>query len=146
MNKRPAIKYTMAWLCTFQIGRETEAVVFMTDDFDTILKEYEKMKAEHQGVPVIFTDHKLIGKGRLLISDDMLVMPQDIPEGMAGEVLAAPGREPVINADEANAHPRRVQRMANEGRFGNFTPEWMEEHNRQIAERQLGKELPPDKV
>lgn len=161
-NKRPAINYTMAWLCTFQIGRETEAVVFMTDDFDTILKEYEKMKSEHPGVPVIFTDHKLIGKGRLLISDDMIAVPFEVPnpaddqgekelQGIVNALGVGARRgdgqviEPVINADEANAHPRRIQRLANDGRLDNADTPWMRGHNKDIAARML-KEPDPSKI
>lgn len=130
-EKRPKeIDYTIAWLCKFQTGRETEEVVFLTDDFDTIIKEYERRKKESK-TPVIFVDHKLIGRGRILLSEEMIVLPE------AGEVLAAPGRQPIIDAEDANAHPRRVQRLANEGRLDNADTPWMQGHNKNIAERIL---------
>ena len=65
--------FTMAWLCTFKKGRETEAIVFLTDDFETIIKEWERMKSESKE-PVIFIDHKILAKGKLLIDDDMIAV------------------------------------------------------------------------
>ena len=132
MTERPG-DYTMAWDCRFNLDGKTEAITFLTDDFETVLEEYNHMKLQHK--VCIFVSHELKTKAKMLVSAEMLTSPAMNLPGDAPPIM------PVVNADDPHT-PQRVRNAINRGDL-KVVPDWMDEHNRKIAERHLKE---PDRI
>jgi hypothetical protein len=141
MTGRP--DFTMVWLCTFQIGAKREDICFLTDDFETVLAEFERIKKESKD-PVIFVDHKLMGKGKMLLAEDMYSV-EVVKVQPDGDIA----RPPIIDAEQ----PLRGQAQRIRNAVRNNVPmaelrhdqDWMGQHNRDMARHML-REPPVDKI
>jgi hypothetical protein len=159
-EKRPEVNYTMTWDCTFVIDGKHEEVTIMTDDFEDVFKEYEKLKKGHKSV--VFYKHELHRKGQLVVNEAMIGIPltpqapvvdsddqqlQGIINALGvparrgnGEVINPQGNlrgndQRIRNADRQNVPVAQLR----------HDEDWMGEHNRQHAAHML-REPPIDKV
>jgi hypothetical protein len=133
MSARPAVDYSMAWECNFNIDGKTDTITFLTDDFETVYEEYLRMKAQHK--TVVFVSHELKTKARMIVSAEMI--------GIPAETDGHGNRAPVMNAENPMT-PQRVRNAVNRGEMVT-EPAWMNSHNSDIA-RNLLREPPQDKV
>lgn len=132
-EKRPAVDYSMAWECNFNIDGKTDTITFLTDDFETVYEEYQRMKLQHKAV--VFVSHELKTKARMLISADMMSIP--------AETDGHGNRAPVLDGENPMT-PQRVRNAVNRGDIVQEPP-WMAQHNADIA-RHLLREPPQHKV
>lgn len=129
MSARPAVDYSMAWECNFNIDGKTDTVTFLTDDFETVYDEYLRMKAQHKAV--VFVSHELKTKARMLVSAEMMGIPTEQP------------KPPVLDAENPMT-PQRVRNAVNRGDMVT-EPAWMGSHNSDIA-RNLLREPPQERI
>lgn len=126
-EKRPAVDYSMAWECNFNVDGKTDTITFLTDDFETVYDEYLRMKALHKAV--VFVSHELKTKARMIVSSEMMGIPEEAT--------------PVLNAENPMT-PQRVRNAVNRGEM-TTEPAWMGRHNADIARHML-REPPQDRI
>lgn len=119
----------MTWDCTFVIDGKAEEITLMTDDFEDVFNEYVKLKSKYKSV--VFLEHRIHRKGRLILTEGMMGLPEEEPV------------KPIIDAD-ANLRGN-VQRVRNAAARGDIPlaqqragdGNWMDKHNADIARHQL---------
>lgn len=81
-ESRPnGIDYTMTWDCTFIIDGKSEEITFLTDDIEDVFEEYQRLKKKFKSV--VWLEHKLHRKGKLILSPQMFPVDEPIPVSMS---------------------------------------------------------------
>lgn len=76
VEQRPKVDYTMTWDCTFMIDGKSEEISFLTDDLEDVFDEYLRMKKVYK--TVVWIEHKLHRKGKLILSPQMFPVDQHV--------------------------------------------------------------------